>query len=256
MNIKIEMFGNLKTFDFAFELKNASAKLDVLKSAITQPQIMQSGLIEQLVTANGEIYAYDYNTVGISVIIGWALNEIGYNKNADTTQAVLENSIEDTDWTAQRNQGLLGVFFRKITFSKIIQDAIISEANRAQEAITKAIALLEKSQEERAEKEAAEKAALINDADWKIEEKPIMDEGGKTSEYTHTITINGKAYTIIERNLFDVGTILNASGGGIYTKQSDKWIVTNSSVELPEDHQRAVTIVSKYGKFANSGIRM
>lgn len=253
MKIKIEVFGRMMTFDWKFSLKLAYKHLNILKETIKEPQILDNGLIDQFTSVNGEFYYHNYETtVSESDIIEWALNEIGCNGS------ILENSIEDAEWTAQRNKELTDIFYRKITFSKAIQDTIISEANRIQEAITKAITMWEQSEKAEQEKETAEKTALLDGVEWDIKEVAIADEGGKTYKYIHTITINGNIYTIIERNVFDFGRVYNSPEGGIYMRQNDKWVINrdNLIMALHEDHRRAITIVHKYGKFAGSCVRM
>lgn len=64
------------------------------------------------------------------------------------------------------------------------------------------------------EKKSKNKREAIKQSIFAIEttEKMITDEGGKTKEYIHTITFHdGEKLTFIERNLFDVGVVINPS---------------------------------------------
>ena len=128
-----------------------------------------------------------------------------------------------------------------------------------------------KAERERKIKEfEEEKDKMLEGVQWDIKEHSLCDEGGKTKYYIHTITINNETYTFQERNIFDVGRVINpcysiAPGvepGGIMLRddniyywsqfKGDKAITrTVTGTEL-----QAYQIVAKYGKFAKAGIRM
>jgi hypothetical protein len=75
----------------------------------------------------------------------------------------------------------------------------------------------EKREKEKAEREAkiAKREAERNRVLSQVREvntvaKEIVDEGGKTTQYIHTITThNGNVYKFSDRNVFDVGRIIN-----------------------------------------------
>lgn len=119
------------------------------------------------------------------------------------------------------------------------------------------------------EKEKAEMIAKVDD--WNITERDIYDEGGKTKMYRHRFLIEGETLSFVERNIFDFGVVINpdyeiAPGkeGGIISNEDgvlywmnyvdeEGWVPARS---LTEHEEICITIISKYGKFANAGVRM
>lgn len=261
MNIKIEMFGSNKTFDWDFYLKRGIENLEKLKQVVKEPQVLcYTGL--DTITFYGE-YREDYEyAISSYQIIHFALEKIGW-KGGDIRGCILENSIENVEWTEWRNREYNNIYYRQITLSEQVQNIIIDEATRVQNKMREALADEEARLQAERQRKENERAELLKDVDWKIKEHFITDEGGKTVEYTHTIVINGTTYTIIERNVFDFGRVMNAPKGGMYSRKNGGWIIEHyhekegwMPAEIPIDEQRAAQIVCKYGKFAHDGIRM
>lgn len=253
MNVQIEMFGKMKRFDWHFYLKSAIKNLEALKKTVTKPQILS---YEGLDTIRFTNYDEDYEyAIGSYSILCFALSEMGWN-GSDIRSAILENSIEDVAWTEQRNKDFKGIWYRKITLSENLQAVIVSEASRVQEVMRKILNEAEAQEKALREQQEAEKAALLKDADWQIKEVPIVDEGGKTRKYIHTITIDDDKFVIIERNVFDFGRVLNTSDGGVLMRKDGEWKVDPAGVELSNSFKRAIEIVFKYGTYAHSNIRM
>ena len=131
-----------------------------------------------------------------------------------------------------------------------------------------------RKREEEEELARKEKEALISRVDsWTIEEKSIQDEGGWTKIYYHSFVVGGEELRFTERNIFDFGIAINpdypvAAGlelGGLAWRNEAGILVWNDFVPsqgwvevrpLTENEQICYAIVSKYGKFARSGIRM
>lgn len=107
--------------------------------------------------------------------------------------------------------------------------------------------------------------------DWKTQDFKTEDEGGKIIKYRHTLSLNGKTYVFSERNVYDVGRVINpayeivkGSKGGLAKCENGKWswmdfvpgkgYVKTRGMDRDEEH--AYLAVLKYGKFANSNIRM
>lgn len=269
MNVKIDMFGCLKTFDWLFYLEQTCKRLDILKELVKEPQTLSYEGIDFLNFSKedeteGYIFYYQDSdtTIRCDNIVRWALNQVGWDR-VHYCQAILDNSTEDKEWTKWRNRDYNSIYYRKITLSTELQSLIITEANRIQEVIRKVIADEKAAIKAKEEKEAAEKAALLNGVKWDLKEIKITDEGGRTSEYVHTLVINGNSFIIRERNIFDFGRVMNAPKGGMYSRIDGKWTVEHfrtgegwMPTEIQTDEQRAAEIVWKYGKFAHSGIRM
>lgn len=106
------------------------------------------------------------------------------------------------------------------------------------------------------------KQALLSQIDsWDIFDKEVADEGGKTHEYTNSITVNGRRIVIIERNIFDFGRVCimskNGKRGDLCMNKSGYHIDCDGErVDLDTEESIAAETVLKYGKYAHSYIRM
>ena len=132
------------------------------------------------------------------------------------------------------------------------------------------LALAEQNAKDRAEWEAERQKESEDQArerdlrgvQWTTAEKTIRDEGGKTTEYLHTITIRGKTYRFTERNVFDFGRVINSPDQDGMAAVTYVWQVFSDAEgwhtvrEMEPDEKEAYRLVSKYGKFASSAIRM
>lgn len=166
--------------------------------------------------------------------------------------------------TRSRNEKYVGICEYMMTLRPEYQKLIANDLERV---INDASAALERWQDEiDAQKKAEidEKNRLLDGVVWQITERNISDEGGRTKEYTHRVTVNGKTYTFIERNVFDFGRVINFEYGGIVIlgddgllhkeiRQNNHWVQGDL---LAGDELRAYMIVDKYGRFAESPIRM
>lgn len=132
----------------------------------------------------------------------------------------------------------------------------------------------EKQNKIKAEKEAKEKAyeeekkKMLEGVTWDIQKHTTIDEDGKVPYYTHTITINGQTFEFAERNIFDFGRVINPcysvmpgmEPGGLMLKRDGRYFWSGPTPEPAREvsgaELKAYNIISKYGKFANSGIRM
>lgn len=263
MNVQIEMFGKMKRFDWDFYLRSAIENLDTLKMLISEPQTLRYfgyhaiHFSNQFDTIKEAIFYKEDHEIAVSSddILKFALAQIGCD-NSNLYSALLENSIEDVARTEQLNKDKKDVFDREITLSENLQAVIVSEASRIQEVIRKILNEADAQEEALREQQEAEKAALLKGADWQIEEVPIVDEGGKTRKYIHTITIDDDKFVIIERNVFDFGRVLNTSDGGVLMKKAGEWKVDPAGVELSDNFKHAIEIVFKYGTYSHMNIRM
>lgn len=132
---------------------------------------------------------------------------------------------------------------------------------------------------EKAQREAAEKAAEESRRQKEIKEKEelvskvdewIINEGGKTKLYTHHFSIGGESLDYTERNMFDVGVVINpaynvapgVSGGIAIMKDGTlEWNTVGDNGwhpvrPLTDNEIVCYTIIAKYGKFANTITRM
>ena len=260
MSLTLTLFGRDAIIDCDYSAKVLIESLDRLKEEVAKPQILcYTGL--DLIT----FYSYEGTSTPLTssfAALEWACKKLGWRGN-DIRQFILDNSEEDERWTEQRNRELTGVFYRRVTLNQKIQDVIVSEAISVQNYLTEQINI---AADEAAKNEAAAakaKKALLSGVTWDVSERIITDEGGKTFEFRHTISINGERFVIIERSVFDFGVVLNANGGGLYTKRNGEWCIERLdgdsgwvAAPISSNNAHAVEIVHRYGKYADSEIRM
>lgn len=116
-----------------------------------------------------------------------------------------------------------------------------------------------------------EKEVLLSKVDnWEITEHEISDEGGKTTVYIHQFRIGDEKLSFAERSVFDLGVVINPEydistncRGGIalnkngsldwYTLDNNSWSVVRP---LTENESICHSIISKYGKFSKTTVRM
>jgi len=101
----------------------------------------------------------------------------------------------------------------------------------------------------------------------------IEDEGGKTTQYIHTVTMkNGETFQFSDRNVFDFGRVINPlypisediKSGGLCLMRNGKpyWMDAKQGQGLVpvrpllENEKNAFNAVAKYCGHCNSGIRM
>lgn len=257
--ITITMFGKeMEMFDF--DAKYAIEHMNDLKESIKKPQIIGGCGYSVIRFTDYKEYEHD-STVSSDTICRFALDTIGFNGHL--YDGIMENSIEDEEETKRINEGYTGIYNHKITLNDEMQRVIVEEANRVQKELAAMIEAERKKKAEEKAKAEAEKAELLGGVKWETVERKITDEGGTTTMYIHTITIDGKTFKITERNVFDVGRCINAECGGLYSKAGGTWHIERFKAgegwipeEISDANQRAAEIVHKYGGFVRSGIRM
>lgn len=257
MNAKYEFtgFGTTFSIDWDFGMKSLVKGLESLKAVVAQEHILSYNGFETIsfyINSDPKIYDYD--------IISWLFHKFADDEyQHDIRGWLCSVSTEDVAWTKQRNEGLRGIWYRKITLNDTICEAVKSECDRLISEISDAIYNADVAERAKKEAEEAEKKKLLNGVQWSITEIPVVDEGGKTIEYHHQITINGRLYIFHERNIFDFGRAINYKNG-IILKMDGETVIYHGGDEDAEkmtaDELRAYTIVNKYGKYANASIRM
>lgn len=257
---KITMFGIKKTVDSGFQIGAIIRNMEGLKVAVTHKQILSSDGINFYKSG---VYTPDYkDTVSDFSILCFALDKIGAEHTNGIKNAILANCTEDTAETTRINAGYTGIYDRSVTLSSKLQSVIIEEATRIQSEAAYALEQMEEEKRAKAEAMAKEKAELLSGVKWETVEDTVYDEGGKTKEYIHILKINGETYKIRERNVFDVGICHNRMDGGMYSKENGEWVIDNLTSEgwvtekISDSEKKAIEIVSRYGKYAKSRIRM
>ena len=257
---KITMFGIKKTVDSGFQIGAIIQNMEGLKAAVTHKQILSSDGINFYKIG---VYTPDpEDTVSDFSILCFALDKIGAEHANGIKNAILANCTEDTAETMRINAGYTGIYDRSVTLSPKLQSVIIKESTRIQSEAAYVLEQMEEEKRAKAEAMAKEKAELLSGVKWETVENTVYDENGKTKEYIHTLTINGETYKIQERNVFDVGICKTRIDGGMYSKEAGEWVIDNLTdkgwitEEISDNEKKAIEIVSRYGKYAKSIIRM
>ncbi|MBQ8134891.1 MAG: hypothetical protein IJ192_10875 [Clostridia bacterium] len=248
--IKIILLNNkiyqTDSFDWFVALKLIEIKEDLQKAKIM--------LQDDIVFCCG-VKMFDEIPYGYHIIAG-TQNIMKYGGSLN--EFVDYATTKDVRWTKERNKGLTGEFFSKYRFRKVFLDIAIPEIENTIASIDNI--MWDYEQEVAAKEEAFEKerSILLDGVKWNRTESIIHDEGGKTKYFTHHITINSNTYVLTERNVFDFGRVINFKDGCI-VKRNGVFVVNTfdgKDIALTDDEVKAVTIVKKYGGFANSHIRM
>ena len=143
---------------------------------------------------------------------------------------------------------------RKLPPKVKIIEAVSAECDRIIEQAQK-IANEYKNTKKEEEKEKMEILSPIGQ--WTIEEKIIRDEGGKTVEYIHHITVDNTEMTFVERNVFDFGRVINYKNSLTYKEDGVYMIDTpNGKEPLNSAESKAAKAIFKYGKYAHASVRM
>lgn len=247
---KTTMWNKNVTFNWDFDAKTTVKALEQLKQKVCEPFVVDRCNPTEIFDMSSNDHFCDW------YVLLW----IKAHFNVKDAYSL---ATEDTEWTTWRNREYNSICYRKYTFNPEVQTAVIDQATEYQKVINNALDEYAEKQAEEKAKAEQERSELLDGVNWETEEKIIFDEGGKTAEYIQRFVINSNKYTIIERNVFDFGRVLNSPKGGIYSRNGhevyiatltkDGWI--ESKVE-DANEARAAVIVFKYGEYADSAIRM
>jgi|GEM_PF-6705193 hypothetical protein len=248
---KTTMWNQNVTFNWDFDAKTTIKALEQLKEKVCESFVVDCCNPTEIFHMSSNDHFCDW------YVLLW----IKAHFNVEDAYSL---ATEDTEWTAWRNREYNGVYYRKYTFNPEVQTAVIDQATEYQKALNNALNEYAEKQAEEKAKAEQERSELLDGVNWGTEEKIIFDEGGKVAEYIHRFIIDGNKYTIIERNVFDFGRVLNLPAGGMYLRSENEVYIDSfiekkgwerTKVEDPNE-TKAAMIVFKYGKYANSAIRM
>lgn len=259
MNHTITVFDHICDIRRPSEARTIAEKHRLLLARIEEPQILDCFAWDHLT-----FWEYENSHPYLSSY--YVLNYAYTHKAAQGSMNdfLLSLSAEDEAWTAERNKEYNGIYFRKISFGTELKEIIRAEAERVITEAERVAEEIETAEREEAERKEAERKALLDGVTWTFASRTVIDEGGKTEEYKHTLIVGGETCIIWERSIFDFGTVLNWNDC-LLRRRDDRWIAETFDREkgwyeadrqLDENGQRAAQIVCKYGHYANAGIRM
>lgn len=240
---ELTIFGRKHRYTWDIEVKKDIRIMQELQSEITKPQTLSYCGLD---TVN--IYIKDDDNFICNDCNRWIYGSMREKLGiVDIRACLLACSEEDKEWTVQRNKGLTGVFYRKITFRLEIQEKVIQK-------LAEYIAQAEKLQAEMTKNEKREKEQIEQlRKEWTVIKtyKKVLPKGGEDgidgyvdAEYKSE---KGETIRMISRDVFDVGCWsyperLKGTDGAFERKD---W--TESEVKL-------ANWLVKFGPF--SGIRM
>jgi hypothetical protein len=201
MEKAITMFNRIHLYDFDFELKYDIEAINELIQKITEPFILSyCGLdVIDFYIQNDEHFLGNDCVRWIYELTKDKTNTIG-----DIRQCILVNSVEDIDWTKQRNEGLTGIFYRKAIFKEEIQKLFINELiSYKKEAEQMFREWTAEQNVEKLEKEKRKNAFTIIKVYQHV--NPSGGEDGIDGYYDADITDGINICRMVARNVFDFG---------------------------------------------------
>lgn len=241
----IEMFGRFHRYSFTFDIKQDIEVLTELAKKVRLPFILSYAGLETV-----DFYIYNDDQFAGNDCIRWLYDQTkdATGMDGDIRGCVLSNSIEDAEWTAKRNEGLTGIFYRRAIFKPDVQDMLVAQIEKYKEAAETLFA--ESVAEE--EKEAATRAA--RKAEW-VQQKTytnIKPRGGEdgTDGYVDAVyrdTSSGEDIRMVNRDIFDFGcySYPKRVEGTEDVLKRDNWT---------DDEKRLSKWIAEFGGF--HGIRM
>lgn len=185
--------------------------------------------------------------------------EYGWNKVADVVSTKSGIGVDDYHWT-------LNTYKLKPEYSQLL----INSLNDLEKEIRTNYENYLAEQKSMYDKREAIKQSILS---IDTSKRPVIDEGGKTEIYTHTITFNdGEELTFSEQNVFDVGIVISPlycvsdglKPGALCLKcdgrlqwhkfvSNEGWIPVRP---LTENEITAMEYLRVFGGFSGHGIRM
>jgi len=161
---------------------------------------------------------------------------------------LLRISVEDTQWTRERNAGYNGIFYRKIVLNEDVQ-ALIKELCFQYIEDIKRIKKNIDSEEEMRQAKAAYRQSLFSFGCIHKEVSPSEREAGRDG-YFDVDVIRGKdgaVFRFVQRDVFDVGCYC-------YPKRLEGTPECLEIVSFSDDEKAVAEWLSEFGRF--HGIRM
>ena len=193
---ELEIFGRKYKYDFGFQMENNLHDLEKLLEEIKNPQILSYCGMETIIIFDSFI---------CSDCMRW-IYETFKKEKEPIRDCLLRCSVEDVEWTKNRNKGLTDIFYRKVTFLPEVQDVISRQVQEYISALKVLYAEYVKEEEiKKAEYEEQKKAWTISHVFKKV--MPSGGEYGKDgyidAEY---ISQDGKhIIRMVNRDVFDFG---------------------------------------------------
>lgn len=240
---ELTIFGRLHQYDFSFEINNDIRVIEELLKEIKNPQILSYCGMEDV-----DFYIKGDNNFICNDCIHWIYEQNKERLNEkDIRECLLKCATEDVSWTEERNKGLTGIFYRKITFLPEIQDMVYKKLNEYIQQLNN----LYREFEDEKQKEKEERNRQKNE--WTITHtfKKVLPRGGENGRDGYVdaeyISNSGETIRMVSRDVFDFGcySYPKRLEGSEDIFNRDLW--TESEIQLTK-------WLAKFGEF--HGIRM
>ena len=263
------IFRTKRDFDIEYDFKKVLAVIERIKSRCQDYKIRETfgghpanafdGMslpLNETETFLHDDYSIFYNAADSLLGVNKSITgEYGWDGIADIVDTHTGVGMDDHHWT-------LNTYQLKAEYAQLLIESI---NDLAKEILANYDTFLANERKREDEREAIRQSIASIDTS----ERTITDEGGRTKEYTHTITFHdGERLTFVERNIFDFGTVVNPSysvvpgaepGGLCINNEWHEFISKKGWMpvrELTENEKTALNYLKVFGGFSRSGVRM
>ena len=240
---ELKIFGRTHKYNFDFDVEPDTKVIEELLIKIREPQILSYRGMESI-----NIYIQGDDNFICDDCIDWIYKQNKEKVNEEhIRECLLKCSTEDKEWTEQRNKGLTGIFYRKVTFLPEIQDMVCNKLNEYLQNLNTIYSEMTVEKQQKKEKIDKQKK------EWNITKtfEKIYPAGGENgsdgyidAEY---ISQNGDIIRMVSRDVFDVGCYS-------YPKRLEGTDDVFNRESWTESEKQLLIWLSKFGEF--SGIRM
>lgn len=234
MKKTIKIFEREHNYDSTYGAERDIRVIDILITKVKEPFILSYSGLESI----NYYIAEDNNFIG-SDLIRWLYDQKKEETNTknDLRKCMLMLSIEDVDWTKQRNEDLTGIYYRKAIFTGEIQEMLISKLTEYKTAIENLL------YEWKIEIQESEKAEAERRTMWIMEDEirytPAVGGESGTDGYHDAVyksSFSADKIRMVQRDVFDFGVysypkrlegtddIFNIEKYTDAEKQLDKWL--------------------------------
>lgn len=196
---ELKIFGRAHKYNNIFDVANDTKIVKKLAKEICKPQILSYCGMETIEISIAE----DHNFICRDCIRQIAgkekLNE------TEIRECLLKCSVEDAEWTEQRNKDLTGIFYRKITFLPEIQEQICNELNNYLQNLYRIC------EEMTTEEQKQQTETDMQKKEWRVKEifkniRPAGRENGTDGYFdAEYVSKDEETVRMVDRDVFDVG---------------------------------------------------
>lgn len=199
---KFEIFGRTHFYYNSNRIKKDIEVISDSMKRISEPQILSYCGMETI-----DMFIKDDDFITRDCVF-WIYNQNKARLSEESIRScLLKCSVEDEEWTKQRNKEFTDIFYRKITFLPEIQSAVRTQLQKYLEDLT---SIYNRTlEEERKEKAALNERKIM----WSVGKVygEILPKGGEngTDGYYDAEYVSSKTderIRMVMRDVFDVGT--------------------------------------------------